>query len=159
MNKTILKAEPGKQEVLITREFDAPRELVFKAYTDPELYVQWLGPREQKMTLEALEPQPGGVWRYYSIGPDGIKHSFHGVFHEVTGTERIIDTFEYDGLPEKGHVILETTRFEALPGSRTRILVQALYQSVADRDGMVQSGMEHGVVDSHERLEELLAKK
>jgi uncharacterized protein YndB with AHSA1/START domain len=159
MNKTTITAEPGKQEVLITREFDAPRELVFNAYTDPKLYVQWLGPYEQKMTLEVFEPKPGGSWRYYSIGPDGEKHGFHGVFHEVTAPERIIDTFEYEGLPEKGHVVLETTHLEALPGNRTRIRVQALFQSVADRDGMVQSGMERGVLDSHARLEELLAKR
>jgi uncharacterized protein YndB with AHSA1/START domain len=159
MNKTKITAEPGKQEVVITREFDAPRELVFKAYTDPKLFVQWLGPREQTMTLEKFEPRPGGMWRYFSTNPAGNQFAFHGVYHEVNTPERIITTFEFDGLLEKGHVILETAKLEALPGNRTKLTVQSVYQSVADRDGMVQAGMERGVVDSYERLDELLAKR
>ena len=81
------------------------------------------------------------------------------MYHEVTAAERIIDTFEFEGLPEKGHVILETMKFEALPGDRTKLNFQAVYQTVADRDGMIQSGMERGLKDSYERLEELLAKQ
>lgn len=157
-NKTMLKAEPGKQEVLITREFDAPRELVFKAYTDPKLYVQWLGPRGFGMKLETFEPKSGGRWRYIHKDPQGNEFGFHGVNHEVLAPERIIGTFEFEGLPEKGHVALETVRFEELPGGRTRVTTQSVFQSVADRDGMVESGMERGVVDSHERLDELLEK-
>ena len=157
-NKTMLKAEPGKQEVLVTREFDAPRELVFKAYTDPKLYVQWLGPRGFGMKLETFEPRSGGRWRYIHIDPQGNEFGFHGVNHEVLAPERIIGTFEFEGLPEKGHVMLETVRFEELPGGRTRVTTQSVFQSVADRDGMVASGMERGVVDSHERLDELLEK-
>ncbi len=158
MNKTQITAEPGKQEVIITREFDAPRELVFKAYTDPELYVQWLGPRELGIKLEKFEPRSGGSWRYTNIDPAGQTFGFHGVYHEVLAPERIIDTFEYEGLPEKGHVALETVRFEALPGNRTRVTSQSVFQTVADRDGMVQSGMERGVLDSHARLDELFVK-
>jgi len=159
MSKTNLIAEPGKQEVLITREFDAPRELVFKAFTDPNLYVQWLGPRDLTMRLEKFEPRAGGMWRYIHRDKQGNEFGFHGVYHEVTAPERIIDTFEFEGLPERGHVVLETARFEALPGGRTRLTIQDVYQSVADRDGMVQSGMERGVKDSHDRLEELMAKR
>jgi uncharacterized protein YndB with AHSA1/START domain len=155
-NSTKIVAEPGKQEVIITREFEAPRELVFKAHVDPKLYVQWLGPREVTMRLDKFEPKTGGTWRYVSKDPNGTEFGFHGVNHEVTAPERIISTFEYEGLPEKGHVVLQTTRFEALPGDRSRITTQALFQTVADRDGMVQSGMERGVNDSMERLEELL---
>ncbi len=158
-NKTVITAEPGKQEVVITREFDAPRELVFKAFTDPKLYVQWLGPRELTMTLEKFEPRNGGSWRYIHKDKAGNAYGFHGVNHEVTAPERIIGTFEFEGLPEKGHVALETARFEALPGNRTRVTAQSVFQSVADRDGMLQSGMERGVNDSHERLDELLAKE
>ena len=157
-NKTNLTAEPGKQEIFVTREFDAPRELVFKAYTDPNLYVQWLGPRGFTMKLETFEPKNGGRWRYIHTDKDGNEYGFHGVNHEVLAPERIIDTFEYEGLPETGHVSLETVRFEVLPGGRTRVIAQNVFQSVADRDGMIQSGMEHGVVDSHERLDELLGK-
>lgn len=155
-NKTTITAESGKQELFITREFDAPRELVFKAHTDPELYVQWLGPRDLTMTLETFEPKSGGRWRYIQKDKDGNEYGFHGVNHEVTAPERIIGTFEFEGLPETGHVILETMRFEALPGKRTRITIQSVFQSVSDRDGMIQSGMERGVNDGYERLDEIL---
>jgi uncharacterized protein YndB with AHSA1/START domain len=157
-NKTTITAEPGKQELFITREFDAPRELVFKAYTEPEIYAQWLGPRGLTTTFDVFEPVSGGKYRFIQKDQDGNEFSFHGVTHEVLPPERIIGTFEFDGLPETGHVILETTRFEALPGNRTRITSQSVFQSVADRDGMVQSGMEQGVVEGYERLDEILAK-
>jgi uncharacterized protein YndB with AHSA1/START domain len=87
---------------------------------------------------------------------DGNEFGFHGVNHEVSAPERIISTFEFEGLPESGHVILETTKFEELPGARTRVTTQSVYQSVQDRDGMVAAGMESGVVDGHERLDEIL---
>jgi uncharacterized protein YndB with AHSA1/START domain len=157
-NQTKITATPGKQEIVITREFDAPRELVFKAFTDPKLYIQWLGPRELTMILEKFEPRNGGSWRYIHKDKDGNEYAFHGVNHEVTAPERIIGTFEFEGLPEKGHVILETARFEVLPGDRTKLTSQSVFQSVADRDGMLQSGMERGVNDSYQRLDELLAK-
>ncbi|MCK6624258.1 MAG: SRPBCC family protein [Anaerolineae bacterium] len=157
-NKTSIIAEPGKQEMVITREFDAPRELVFKAFTDPGLYVQWLGPRDLTMTLETFEPKSGGSWRYIHRDKEGNAYAFHGVNHEVTAPERIIGTFEFEGLPEPGHVTLETARFETLPGGRTRLTVQSVFQSVADRDGMLQSGMEEGMNDSYARLDELLEK-
>jgi uncharacterized protein YndB with AHSA1/START domain len=158
LNKTNITAEPGKQEMVITREFDAPRELVFKAFTDPKLYVQWLGPRDLTMTLERFEPKSGGAWRYIHQDKAGNAYAFHGINHEVTAPERIIGTFEFEGLPEAGHVTLETARFEALPGDRTRLTIQSVFQSVEDRDGMLQSGMEGGMNESYSRLDELLAK-
>jgi len=154
--KTVIKAEPGKQEVFITREFDAPRELVFRAHTDPKLFVRWLGPREYTMKLERLDAKTGGSYRYISRDKDGNEFAFRGVCHEVLPSERIIQTFEFEGLPEKGHVALETTRFESLAGGRTRLVVQSVFQSVVDRDGMIEAGMERGVHESHERLSELL---
>lgn len=158
-NKTQITAEPGKQEIFITREFDAPRELVFKAHIDPELYVQWLGPRELTMTLEKFEPRSGGTWRYIHKDQAGNRYAFHGVNHEVLAPERIIGTFEFEGLPEKGHVVLGTLKFEALPGNRTRLTSQSVFQSVADRDGMVRSGMERGVNEGYDRLDDLLEKQ
>jgi uncharacterized protein YndB with AHSA1/START domain len=155
---TKITAEPGKQEIIIEREFDAPRELVFKAFTDSTLYAQWLGPHELIMTLEVFEPRNGGSWRYVQKDPDGNEYAFHGVNHEVLAPERIISTFEFEGLPEKGHVTLETARFEALPGDRTKLTSQSIFQTVEDRDGMLQSGMEEGVNDSYNRLDELLEK-
>ena len=156
-NKTSIAAEPGKQELFITREFDAPRELVYKAHIDPDLYVQWLGPRGHTTTLETFEPVSGGRWRFTQKDQDGNEFGFHGVFHTMT-EELIIQTFEFEGLPEIGHVTLDTMRLEKLPGDRTKITIHSVFQSVSDRDGMVQSGMEHGVNEGYERLDELLAK-
>lgn len=156
--KTTIIAEPGKQEITTIREYDAPRELVFKAYTDPELYVQWLGPRGYNMTLVQFEPRSGGSWRYTEKDTNGAVHGFHGVNHDVTAPERIIGTFEYEGLPEAGHVLLESANFQELPGKRTRVTTKSVFLTVEDRDGMIASGMEYGVQDSGERLDELLAK-
>jgi uncharacterized protein YndB with AHSA1/START domain len=155
-NQTVVTAEPGKQEVFITREFDAPRELVFKAHTDPKLYTQWLGPRGYQMSLETFEPHSGGRYRYIHKDQNGNEYAFHGVFHEIS-EDLMIQTFEFEGLPEPGHVTLDTLRLESLPGNRTRITVQSVFQSVADRDGMVQAGMERGVREGYERLDEALA--
>jgi len=156
-NKTVVTAEPGKQEVIITREFDAPRELVFKAHIDPQLYTQWLGPRGYEMVLDTFEPYSGGRYRYIHKDTNGNEFGFHGVFHEIS-EERMIQTFEFEGLPEGGHVTLDTMQLESLPGNRTRVTIQSLFQSVSDRDGMVQSGMERGVNEGYERLDEILAK-
>ncbi len=156
--QTKITAEPGKQELFTTREFNAPRELVFRAYTEPELFVEWFGPRDLTNTLEVFEPVNGGRWRCLQQDKDGNVYAFHGVNHEVLAPERIIGTFEFEGLPEAGHVVLETTRFEALPGGRTRITSQLVFQSVEDRDGMVQSGMESGVVEGYERMDEILER-
>ena len=157
-NTTKITAEPGKQEILITREFDAKRELVFQAFTDADLFAQWLGPRRLKTTFERFEPRAGGSWRFVHEDQSGNKYAFHGVYHEVSAPERIIGTFEFDGIPEKGHVTLETTRFEALPGDRTRLTTRSVFQSVEDRDGALRSGMDRGIIESYERLDELLAK-
>lgn len=156
-NQTSITAEPGKQELFITREFDAPRELVFKAHIDPDLYVQWLGPRGFEMKLETFEPHSGGRYRYIHKDQDGNEYGFHGTFHEISEA-LMIQTFEFEGLPEKGHVSLDTMRLEKLPGDRTRITIHSVFQSVADRDGMIQSGMERGLSEGHARLDELLEK-
>ena len=156
-HKTVVTAEPGKQELFITREFDAPRQLVYKAHIDPDLYVQWLGPRGYEMVLETFEPVSGGRYRYIHRDKNGNEFGFHGVFHEMS-EELMIQTFEFEGLPERGHVVLDTMRLESLPGDRTRVTIQSVYQSVEDRDGMVQAGMEKGVREGYERLDDVLAK-
>lgn len=158
MNKTTIIAEPGRQELFIIREFDAPRELVFKAFIDPKLLVKWLGPKNMVMKIDKMESKSGGSYRYAHTDPKGNEHGFRGVVHEVAAPERVIQTFEYEGLPEKGHVTLDTARFEVLPGNRTRVTTQSVFQSNADRDGMIMSGMERGVVDSYERLDALIAE-
>lgn len=157
-NQTKIIAEAGKQELFIVREFEALRELVFKAFKDPDLLAQWVGPRELTMEIEKLDNKTGGSYRFIHSDASGNKFGFNGVIHEVTEPERMIRTFEFEGLPERGHVSLETATFEPLPGKRTRLTIQSVFNSVADRDGLVRSGMERGVVDSHNRLDELLEK-
>lgn len=155
MSETNIVVEPGTHEIVITHTFDAPRELVFRAYTDPALFVRWMGPRYLTTTIDVMEAKTNGRWRMIHRDPDGNEYAFHGVYHEVTAPERIVQTFEFEGMP--GHVSLETATFEDL-GGRTLVTGHSVFQSVADRDGMVASGMEVGVNDSNERLAELLAE-
>jgi uncharacterized protein YndB with AHSA1/START domain len=157
-NQTTITAEPGKQDTMITREFDAPRVLVFKAFTEPGLFKQWMGPRKLRTEMVHFSAKSNGSCRYISREDNGKEHGFHGVFHEVLVPERVIQTFEYEGLPEKGHVALDKATFESLPGDRTKVTVHTVFLTLADRDGMLQSGMESGVRESHERLDELLEK-
>ena len=154
MSKTRITAEPGSPLITIEREFDAPRDLVFRAYTDPELIVRWLGPRELTTRIEEYDVRDGGRWRYISTDPDGNEFGFHGVFHGTPSPDVTVQTFEFEGVP--GHVALETLTMTERDG-RTFVRTVSSFQSVEDRDGMVESGMEHGVNDSHERMAELLA--
>ena len=153
MPKTEYVIEPGKQEIITTTILDAPRELVFRAYTEPDLFGQWWGPRRYKAQIEKFDSRPGGEWRVVHVGEDGSRHSFRGVNHDVVAPERICTTFEYEGVP--GHVALQTATFESL-GNKTRLVAQQLFQSVMDRDGMVASGMKDGADESMERLAEVL---
>ncbi len=155
MSKLNLVAEPGKQEIVITRVFDAPRELLFKAFTDPKLIPQWWGPKIYNTRVDKMEAKPGGIWRFIHRNANGNEFCFHGVYHEVASPERLVYTFEFEGMP--GHVLLETVTFEE-QGSKTKLIDQSVFQSVADRDGMIQSGMEGGASESMDRLAELLAK-
>ena len=157
-NKTEIIAEPGKQEIFIKREFEAPRELVFQAYTDPDILMRWLGPKNLRMTIEKNAGEAGEPWRFIHSDENGNEFGFHGVCHELRAPERIIRTFEFEGLPETGHVSLETATFEELPNNRTRVTSQSVFKSVEDRDGMIASGMERGVNEGYERLDEVLAK-
>jgi uncharacterized protein YndB with AHSA1/START domain len=156
-NKTTVTAEPGKLDLFITREFDSPRELLFRAHTESELYGQWVGPHGMLMSIEKMDARDGGSYEF-THEREGQKYKFHGVYHEVLAPERIIGTFEFDGLPEKGHVILGTTKFEDLGDGRSRLVHQSVFQSVADRDGMIQSGMERGTAEGYEKLDQLLAQ-
>lgn len=155
-NPTRIDAIPGRQEILITREINAPREKVFKAFTDPKLYSQWIGPRDLKTTLVTFEPKTGGRYRFVQKDKNGKQFAFHGVFHEVKSPEMIIETMEYEGLPEKGHALLDKVNFESLPGNRTRIVEKSVFLSVEDRDGMMQGDMTKGITESYDRLDELM---
>src|SRR5437870_13685766 len=127
-NKTEVTAEPGKQELFIVREFDAPRVLVFKAFIDPKLYVQWLGPRKYKMNLEKFEPRSGGMWRYTHTIEKGNTFEPNDTNHEVVPPERLLDTIEVEGLPEKVHVNERTARYEQQPGGRARQAIHSVSQ-------------------------------
>ncbi|MFL5682096.1 MAG: SRPBCC family protein [Chloroflexota bacterium] len=155
MTKTQIDAPAGVPFIDITREFDAPRDLVFRAYSDPELIVQWLGPRKYTMDLESWEPRDGGTWRYTHSDDQGNSYGFHGVFHGDQTPDGMVQTFEFEGWP--GHVSLESIAFEER-GGKTLIRNHSVYQSVADRDGMIESGMEDGMNEGFDRLDELLAK-
>jgi uncharacterized protein YndB with AHSA1/START domain len=157
MNQTQIIALPGQPALTIIREFEAPRELVFKAHVDPVLYAQWLGPRSHTMQMDVFEPRDGGRYRYHTEA-EGQEVGFSGVFHEVTAPERIISTWEFEGLPERGHIELTRLLFEDLPGGRSRLTSYSIYFSVEDRDGAMQSGMEVGVVEGYERLDEVLVE-
>jgi uncharacterized protein YndB with AHSA1/START domain len=150
---TTVTAEPGTPFIDIVRDFDAPPELIFRAYTDADLVAQWIGPRVLEMTVDHYDARSGGSWAYTHRDPQGGEYGFHGSFHAIS-PERIVQTFEFDGYP--GHVSLESATFEALDGGRTRVRTHAVYQSVEDRDGMVASGMESGLTEGYERLDELL---
>lgn len=152
-NKTVVTAEPGRQELFITREFDAPRELVYKAHIDPKLYVQWLGPHGYEMILKEFEPVNGGKYRYIHKDKDGNEFGFHGTFHEMS-IDNMVQTFEFEGYPR--HVSLDTMTLEELSGGRTKATIHSIFQSVSDRDGMIQNGMERGVSEGYERLDDLL---
>jgi uncharacterized protein YndB with AHSA1/START domain len=155
MTKTQIIAEPGVPQIIITREFNAPPGLVFRAYTDPELLVQWLGPHGTTMTIDRFEVRDGGTWRYRTWDADGAEYAFHGVFHGAPSPSGIVQTFEYEGWP--GHVSLDTATFEE-HGGRTQVRLNSVFQSVENRDRMVESGMEQGVNDGFERLDDLLVR-
>ncbi len=156
VGKTNIVVEPGKQEIIITRLFDVPREKLFKAMNDPKLIPEWWGPRYLTTTVDKMEAKPGGSWRFVQQGASGDQHAFHGVYHAVAAPERVVMTFEYEGEP--GHVSLQTITLQEVDGE-TLLQEHTVFESVEDRDGMVQSGMEVGVNDSMERLQELVAKK
>lgn len=150
--KTKITAPAGQPYIDMDREFDAPAELVHRAYLEPELVKQWLGPRQYEMVIELWDARDGGAYRY--IHRDGEnEYAFHGVFHSMA-IDSMAQTFEFEGAP--GHVSLDTQVIEDLPGGRSRIRSHSVFLSVADRDAMVESGMGDGVEDAFNRLDELL---
>jgi uncharacterized protein YndB with AHSA1/START domain len=151
-NPTHITAPDGTPFIEVVREFDAPRNLVFRATTDPDLVARWLGPRELAMRVIEYDAREGGRYRYVHIAPDGAEYGFRGVFHTVT-EPLTIQTFEFEGAP--GAVSLETMTLDDI-GGRTRMQQNAVFPSVAARDQAVAAGMEHGITDSMDRLAELL---
>jgi uncharacterized protein YndB with AHSA1/START domain len=143
-------------EILEERVFDAPRELVFKTFTDPTLIPQWWGPRDSTTTVDRMDVRPGGSWRFINRGGDGTEHPFSGVYREVEPSTRLVYTFNYEPLPGN-HELLETVTFEELDG-KTKMVDHLRFLTVEDRDGMLQSGMEKGANETMDRMAELLAR-
>ncbi|HMI44146.1 MAG TPA: SRPBCC family protein [Gemmatimonadaceae bacterium] len=153
MAKAIITT-PGDRDVRIERVFNAPRDRVWRAMTDPELIAQWWG-RGNKLVVERFDLERGGHWRFVEHSDHGV-HGFEGRFAEVVPPERVVQTFEWDGMP--GHVALETLTLEDLGDGRTRLVTTSLFLTAEDRDGMLQSGMEGGVNESYAALDRVLAK-
>jgi len=147
---------PSDREIVMTREFDAPRELVFEAHTKCEHLDKWWGPRKYSFAHCEMDFRPGGKYRFVHQGPDGVEeHGFRGEYREIVPPERIVWTFEWERMP--GHVSVDTLTLEDLGAGRTRLVAHSLFDSKEDRDGMLQSGMEEGASETYDRLAELLA--
>ncbi|MGD0817510.1 MAG: SRPBCC domain-containing protein [Methanomassiliicoccales archaeon] len=153
--KTLVLAEPGKHAVIIIRVQNAPRELVFNTTTDPKLVPQFWGPERFSTTIDKMEVRKGGMWRFTQRDPEGNDFAFNGVYHEVKPPERIIDTWEWEGMI--GHVLLETITYEEIEG-KTKITNITVFQSVEDRDGMYKAGMVEGSEATMDRMAKLLEK-
>ena len=152
--QTTIIVDPDVPLVRITREFDAPAAKVFRAHTDPELFARWNGPRRHEMQVDHYDCRTGGSYRYL-LASNGNEFGFHGSFHEVRPSELIVQTFTFEGQPDG--VALERLVFEDLGNGRTRLSATSLVDSFAERDAFVASGMEEGVREGYERLDELLA--
>jgi len=149
-------APPGQPVVEIIREFEAPAERVFRAHVDPELVVQWLGPRRLRMRLEQWDMRRGGSYRYVHVDEDGTEYGFWGAVHDVQPGRSITQTFGFD--PEPDNPTFDKAEFIDLGDGRSRLRVVSVTHDVATRDAMLRSGMEDGMQQSYERLDELLAE-
>lgn len=155
-NALTLDIPAGMPWIDFTREFDAPVGAVFNAHRDPDLVSQWLGPRGYEMVVERWDFTTGGGYRYVHRNPDGMEFGFRGTFHTVRENELAIQTFEYDGAPDE--VSIDFMWFEDLGGGRTRLHGRSIGRTVEGRDAMLDSGMEKGMAEGYERLDELVAQ-
>ena len=155
MAQTEITATPDSHEIVVTRTFDAPLDLVYQVITDPQHIPHWWGPARYPAIVDQMDVRQGGVWRYVTRDTEGNEFNFHGIYHEIVPNERIVQTFEFEGMP--GHVALETMRMEERDG-KTILHGSSVFQSVADRNGMLQSGMEGGTRETTERLAALLER-
>ena len=155
INETQIIADPEVPLVRIIREFDAPPEKVFRAHSDPDLFVQWNGPHGYELRLDHFDCRTGGSYRYVMVG-EGFEGGFRGCFHEVRPGELIVQTFTFEGLPDG--VALERIMFEDLGNGRTRLTSTSLVDSFEGRDEFLASGMDVGVRDGFERLDDLLGR-
>ena len=154
-NPVVIDAAPGQSYADISREFEAPVEAVFRAHADRELFRTWIGPRSLETTITHWDFRTGGGYRYEQTDAEGNVYAFRGVFHTVRENELIIQTFEYEGTPDE--VSVDVMRFESLPGGRSRIFDHSVFPSVEVLEGMMAEGMEWGMNEGYQKLDELLA--
>lgn len=150
---TLQVTTPSDCEVVLTRVFDAPRHLVFDAFTKPELLKRWFGPRGWSLEICEVDLRVGGGFRFLLVGPDGMRMGMRGVYREITPPERSVHTETFDDYP--GESTVTTVLVEQ--GGRTTLTATVLYPSKEIRDAVVLSGMEHGAAESYDKLAELLA--
>jgi uncharacterized protein YndB with AHSA1/START domain len=153
-HQTQISAHPTLPLITIVRDFDAPPEKVLRAWTEPELVAKWLGPKSLTMRIDTWDCRTGGSWRYASLQDGEEVARFYGSFHEVRD-DRMTQTFTYEGFPDA--VALETIWFEDLGDGRTRTRTQSLFDSMEGRDAMLSSGMDVGVNEGYDKLDDLLA--
>lgn len=156
MSKNNLVVNREELAFTMSRVFDAPRELVWKACTDPDLIPQWWGPRYLTTIVDKMELKVGGVWRYIQKDAEGNEYAFNGVYKVIEPPERLAYTFEFE--PMAGHISTDTITLEELPDGKTKITTRTSFDTLEDLEGMLQSGMEDGAVETWDRLEELLVK-
>ena len=155
-NPVVIDATPGQSYADISREFDAPVEAVFHAHADRDQFREWIGPRALQTNIIEWDFRTGGRYRYEQTDPEGNAYTFNGVFHTVRENELIIQTFEYEGAPDE--VAIDTMRFEELPGGRSRLVDHSVFPTVEVLEGMMSQGMEYGMNEGYEKLDELLAR-
>ena len=152
---TLKVTTPTEREIVLTRVFDAPRRLVFDAFTKPELLKPWFGPRGWSLAVCEVDLKVGGTWRFVVRGPDGTEMGMRGVYREILPPERLVSTESFDDYP--GESLVTTVLVE--DRGRTTMTGTLLYASQEIRDAMIKSGMEHGAAESYDRLAEMLALK
>ncbi|HTF40480.1 MAG TPA: SRPBCC family protein [Propionibacteriaceae bacterium] len=154
--ETTIEADPNLPTIRIIRDFDAPPDRVFKAWVDPELIVQWLGPKSSEIRIDKWDARTGGSYRYASVQDGEEVAAFYGSFHEVRPGERLVQTFTWEGMPDG--VSLDTMTFEDLGDGRTRTVGLSVVDSFEGRDAIMASGMDVGVDEGYEKLDALLAQ-
>ena len=153
-NLTTSTTGPTERKMIMTRFFDAPRELIFKAYIDPNLIRQWWGPKRLTTTVVKMDVRPGGIWRFVQRESDGNEYVFNGMYHEIVPPKRLVYTFEFEGMP--GHVTVETVTFEEEHNAKTKLTSESFFQTIEDRDIMLNLRAGGGVAARMDRLAGLL---
>lgn len=167
-SKTSFTVDRDNLQVIMSRIFDAPRELIFKIMTDPKLIPEWWGPSTYTTKIDKHEFKVGGVWRFIQRDKDGNEFAFNGVIKEIVPNEKVVQTFEFE--PMAGHILTERLVLEDVGGPpsssgdsgaarKTKVTNTSIFASIEDLEGMVGSGMESGATESWERLAKLVEQK